>query len=288
MSAASSPANEGKASQLYTPLSIANYEIRILTLLPNIEESSPICCTLEPASLFELPQYNALSYCWGDPIFTETVYVNDFPVEATTNLVAGLRQLRTLGKQNLWVDALCINEKDLEERAAQVLRMRDIYSNAVEVVVWLGPADVDSETVLDLLGLLAVGRWDLQAALQERNVPAKRYSGQWKSWDALLARPYWRRVWVIQEIAVAPLSGYAAAGERYRGQFFSTYFATLILRISRLFVLLSRTTDSEHSCRRSLTARCVSRLIPETKSTLSLDWQTTAKILFTFQTTRSP
>jgi len=109
----------------YEPLNTHRNEIRLLTILPD-NDNGAVCCTLSHASLDDSPTYAALSYCWGDPKKTRPVTVNGCIFNATINLEAGLRELRRQGFYVVWVDALCINQRDTEERGKQILRMRDI------------------------------------------------------------------------------------------------------------------------------------------------------------------
>jgi hypothetical protein len=69
---------------------------------------------------------------------TEEIFANERSVQVEANLKSGLNELRAQGFLVLWVDALCINQKDLLERGLQVMRMGLIYSRAAEVLVWLG------------------------------------------------------------------------------------------------------------------------------------------------------
>jgi hypothetical protein len=78
--------------------------------------------------------YVALSYTWGDPTKTKEIFVNGKSVQVTVNLEHALRILRNklpmrVGVR-LWVDALCVNQADVEEKNLQVQRMRDIYKQA--------------------------------------------------------------------------------------------------------------------------------------------------------------
>ncbi|KAK3942808.1 heterokaryon incompatibility, partial [Diplogelasinospora grovesii] len=83
--------------------------------------------------------YEALSYTWGDPRVTEPVLLNGQEYHATTNLRCALEYLRLPDrKRTLWVDALCINQADNDERCREVQRMGDIYSKAERLTVWLG------------------------------------------------------------------------------------------------------------------------------------------------------
>ncbi|KAI0535560.1 HET-domain-containing protein [Xylaria digitata] len=166
----------------------------------------------------------ALSYVWGDPSLKREVFVDGIPVLVTASLEAALQELRNHVRIQqgflIWADALCINQEDLDERAAQVARMRDIYHAAWQVVIWLGPEQHRSD-----LAILALRYMSLQ--LQQKGEMAIFYRRvqvfvvrlpfwQWKHThtalniqkDALeaiyhfLARPYWRRLWIIQEVAL--------------------------------------------------------------------------------------
>ena len=80
----------------------------------------------KPISL--VPEFESLSYTWGDPKITEPILVNGHVLNITTNLNAALLALRKTNEERvLWVDAICINQADVQERSEQVLRMRDIY-----------------------------------------------------------------------------------------------------------------------------------------------------------------
>lgn len=110
-------------------------------------------------------------------------------MQATTNLVAGLRHLRSNEQRMLWVDALCVNQSDLDERTLQVAKIWNIFSSAVQVVVWAGLEEEHSYRALDSMRQETPIRSD-------QDIP-------FGACNSFFARPYWRRVWVIQEIAAA-------------------------------------------------------------------------------------
>ncbi|KAH8883497.1 heterokaryon incompatibility, partial [Thozetella sp. PMI_491] len=86
--------------------------------------------------------YEALSYVWGPPNFSESISCHGVACKVTPNLLAALRRLRYTNKdRTLWVDAICIRQSDIDERIQQVSRMGDIYSQASRVLVWLGDED---------------------------------------------------------------------------------------------------------------------------------------------------
>jgi hypothetical protein len=92
-------------------------------------------CTLRVVSLYEFLAYTALSYAWGDPNVTAPILVNGVECQITTNLESALRHIRDdINHLVIWVDAICINQRDTLERNHQVQLMRNIYSYA-EVLV---------------------------------------------------------------------------------------------------------------------------------------------------------
>ncbi|GAP87007.1 putative heterokaryon incompatibility protein [Rosellinia necatrix] len=134
--------------------------IRILTLAGSQSFTDPIHVRLSVVELASRPPpvYEALSYCWGDAADRRLVFCDGAPFPVTRNLETALRHLRRCGEGKgedggdrvLWVDAICINQNDLAERAHQVGLMRQIYETASRVVIWLGEAKDDSHLVLPL------------------------------------------------------------------------------------------------------------------------------------------
>jgi len=111
--------------------------VRVLILHPGPHEGA-ISCSLSVVSLDDepAPNYEALSYVWGDETVTETVTVDAMEVHATVNLIVALRRIRH-GDRNtvLWVDAICINQNNMEEKASQVGMMGDIYLSCSQVII---------------------------------------------------------------------------------------------------------------------------------------------------------
>ncbi|KAI1868594.1 uncharacterized protein JN550_006169 [Neoarthrinium moseri] len=120
-------------------------QIRLLTVLPATDDSKLVHCRLKTVSLVADLRYIALSYVWGDPDVTLDVVVNGLVFGVTENLASALWYFReydmlrgTHGEPlRLWVDALCINQKDLKERAQQVAFMGSVYGQATHVFSWL-------------------------------------------------------------------------------------------------------------------------------------------------------
>jgi len=139
----------------YEPIKAEEQEIRLLRYSGHTLDTKRICCTLEHAKLTDKPVFVALSYAWGDPRNTKPIIVNGIEVEVTETLEMALQQLITgdfLGDNvRLWVDSICINQKDEKEKTWQVQLMREIYHQADFVVAWLGPGDRVCDEALNQL-----------------------------------------------------------------------------------------------------------------------------------------
>ncbi|PMD14479.1 heterokaryon incompatibility, partial [Hyaloscypha hepaticicola] len=146
----------------------------------------PISCTLEKVSLEDSPKYSALSYRWGGT--GRQILVNEKPFTVTNKLEIALQHLqKDSDPLTLWVDAICINQQDTEEKMQQVRQMTDIYRSASQVLIWLGPAADGSDQVINSLQLISqvFQRQDLSNHIKK-----------------LCHREWWTRTWVIQELCV--------------------------------------------------------------------------------------
>ncbi len=120
--------------------------IRLLRLMPyDDDEHSPIHCQLFDYPLLGSGRrthlYEALSYVWGSPEKSRLVSTDEGSLSVTENLHAALSRLRNhFSPRIIWIDAICINQDDKEERGHQVRSMVEIYSRASRVVVWLEDA----------------------------------------------------------------------------------------------------------------------------------------------------
>jgi hypothetical protein len=140
----------------YSALDKASRSIRLLILSPIPHpEDNRIQCSLVAKSLNLSPQYEALSYGWG-PVDELNLRIRLdnclFPVRQ--NLLLALRALRGFTERILWIDALCINQEDIEERGSQVQIMGSIYTGAQCVLSWLGtPDETELENkAVDIIG----------------------------------------------------------------------------------------------------------------------------------------
>jgi hypothetical protein len=129
------------AAFLHSPLGREPNAMRLLYLHPAYEYYAEIRCKLQHSNLDKIPSYKALSYVWGDPGETLPILVDGKRYHVTANCHAALLRRRQRGVGCLWIDAICINQSDDEEKSLQVARMRDIYHAAEEVIVWLGKSE---------------------------------------------------------------------------------------------------------------------------------------------------
>lgn len=183
---------------IYSSLPEGDY-VRLLYCEP-LGESNDIVCDLRVTSLRECQQqYIAVSYAWEDPAPIGSLGLRDgrsLPLSRT--LAALFDRLRKLGQGfNVWVDALCIDQQNIIERERQVALMRQVYSAATFVLVWLGPADAGSEAAFRVMNSRRDFRW-----------PADWDSAGGTALSDLdavllfLARPWFQRTWVIQEFTL--------------------------------------------------------------------------------------
>ena len=115
-----------------------NASIRMLTLLPgNLDD--PLKGELEFVHIEAPGVYEPLSYVWGDSARTHKIQLHDAELGLTTSLYHALRRLRMPNQsRHVWVDQICIDQSNLDERSQQIRFMNSIYWNASRVLVWLG------------------------------------------------------------------------------------------------------------------------------------------------------
>ncbi|KAI1737169.1 ankyrin repeat-containing domain protein [Xylaria scruposa] len=196
--------------------------IRLLRLMPHEDENAIIQC-----QLFEYPLqksgeethvYEALSYVWGSEDDRQPIYIQSddkadnhqmkrgfdlrscFPTGnngrllVTANLHKAMLQLRgRLVERILWVDAICINQENNYEKGQQVQLMAKIFAKASCVIVWLGEAPDNNNQALEIIRKTA----------EEESTSAAIDKVNKESIMTMLKRPWFRRIWVLQEVAAA-------------------------------------------------------------------------------------
>ena len=187
-------ANDPSLSFRYQPLDDQVFSIRILNLEPSPRWDAPIQCRLNNATLHPVGlEYEALSYTWDSNQLTDPIVLDGSRFNVSSNLSSFLRHRRE--KENtvqLWVDGICINQQDTEEKSRQVQMMNLIYTAAPKLVIWLGPSTSNSDLAMEYLSDLGsnspfdkmpILSGDILIAIKE-----------------LLSRRWWSRVWIVQEV----------------------------------------------------------------------------------------
>ncbi|KAI1458666.1 heterokaryon incompatibility protein-domain-containing protein [Annulohypoxylon moriforme] len=176
----------------------SDLSVRILRLSRG-NPKDPLHGVLIPMSLSDDPNFDAVSYTWadetGDSIRRRPLYIGSswHRLPITNNCASALRRFRQTAQElDLWIDSICIDQADLNERRQQVKLMPTIYSMANEVLVYLGAG---SQTTSD--AMFALG---LQGESAEQYWHNDRYN---EALGKLFCLPYFSRVWIIQELALA-------------------------------------------------------------------------------------
>lgn len=227
-----SPGSEAMAAQVpryqYSPVDSVSGEIRLLTIRPGSLDA-PLDLRLDtrrrittqsaaPGSYPPPPSYEALSYTWGDQESLVDVPIGSAKqfLSVTRNLAVALPFLRLPDRDRvIWIDAVCINQSDLQERGLQVQLMADIFQKAVRVVCWVGLESTTSELALQMIRDIS-RRVDVDMARQ-RMRPIGEENKDWADMSNPLpydvqaahvlseffSRAWFERLWVFQEIRLA-------------------------------------------------------------------------------------
>lgn len=185
--------NDTTGALPYSSLSLDYGMIRLLYLQPG-RDGDDIRIQLKPMAL-EFPLfYEALSYVWGTELAPLPVLVNDTHCLAITkNLDCALRHLRQPRLARvLWIDALCIDQQNLQERNQQVQMMAHIYLQSYRTIIWLGP-DYGYNYHNILLHMDKYIRPQSNASFVQLAQEMCR----------LGSSPWFSRVWVIQELVMS-------------------------------------------------------------------------------------
>ena len=135
----------------FTYHAVAKDHIRLLKVPdPSIQsQNERLEFTIDAVPLRSAPAYSAVSYVWGLGSASKEIHLNGCTFAVRTNLWSCLHYIRKYQKspsahcawRYIWVDAICINPVNTEERNQQVQLMDRIFSQATEVSAWLGEDD---------------------------------------------------------------------------------------------------------------------------------------------------
>jgi hypothetical protein len=196
----------------YTKLNFERQEIRLLTLFPGNEQETPTCI-LEVFTLDDHPSYEALSYCWdkpvgGKPVPLVCILVNNKYFEVSAGLHVALTHLRDpTTKRIVWIDALCIDQDNTQEKSEQVQLMRLIYGSASRVVIWLGEGDAGTDQAMQFIRAdTETGQWRVGDPIPESmRQLARTFAARGAIYHLrkVFDRPWWNRIWIVQELAMS-------------------------------------------------------------------------------------
>jgi hypothetical protein len=126
-------------------------KIRFIYIDSAKRESDPLRCQLKTVDMSSNPQYIAISYTWQGIYRSQPLILNGKLMHITVSLEQALYHFRLLFPSDtpFWIDALCINQEDNEEKSTEIQRMLSIYKAATRVVVWLGPSNEGAVAALD-------------------------------------------------------------------------------------------------------------------------------------------
>jgi hypothetical protein len=235
---------------VHKPLNEAAREIRVLRIHPSSSSDALISVELVHIRR-DAALYDCLSYTWGNASKRKPILVNGQRFDATENLVEALIHLRNVDiispkalfgrvpkrdhqyrrNEYIWIDIVCVNQKDRIEKESQVRQMHDIYARAAQVNIWLGSASDNSKLAFDTIVRSADRYWELEKTLAGPSGPSSASGGshtrtvaqiqhdrglafaneflpnkdyaKLESLQHLFSRPWWSRVWIVQEAANA-------------------------------------------------------------------------------------
>lgn len=195
--------DEYQYSSLEIPRTIRLIKLRRRKLFTSVQ------CDIIEVVLDEAPLFEALSYTWRNEKPSVRISVSDGSFVLVTQAVDEfLRYRRTFfGEMIFWIDGACINQASNKDKNQQVPLMRDIYTRASRVVVWLGPLveAEDAHLAREQLFYLVGSQRMLNVPLEDhfRQLMTTDGSDGWKSLLKVFEHPWFSRVWVVQEVALA-------------------------------------------------------------------------------------
>ncbi|RMJ12428.1 hypothetical protein CDV36_007916 [Fusarium kuroshium] len=211
---------------IYKPLDKDTREIRLFKILPSEDTNATVEIQLFRRRLEDISgQFIPFSYVWGDAKDTKPIKVNGISTPVTRNLADFLKQTRALLPDILikgswdkpaifWADAICINQKDPEERSHQVQLMKSIYSSAPMALTRLGDTK-DAHLAVSLAESLGPPK-GLDFVSNLPNLDHSSWmlahphlwsvsegrNAHWEAYKALVQSPYWTRTWTFQEMVL--------------------------------------------------------------------------------------
>ena len=188
----------------YSKIDSSTREIRVVCIQPDLDDGL-IKCQLKHVKIDS--QHACLSYMWGSGKKIEQILVNNQRFDVHGNLWKFLnswrqhKKMQPMETQHIWIDAICINQSDIEEKNHQVGMMGEIYQSATEVLVWLGEGELDIQEALHMInGMGSTGLSPLECAERELGLRPSGIKSLKEAIAKISTLPYWDRLWIKQEL----------------------------------------------------------------------------------------
>ncbi|KAH8193808.1 hypothetical protein TruAng_012027 [Truncatella angustata] len=201
---------------------------RLLVIEPCVDANQVVACQLTYHNFGQQQKYEALSYTWGNEGDVSPLLVDGKRFLARRNLVKALSALRYAAVARVvWVDAICINQHDVVERKYQISQMKDIYSRAQSVIIWLGEPTAASDLGMEMVRTISARSHEprhgdivkVGSTLADGTAKKTMSIGEFRRYYKsvlrlfndtravraldesvrLLDRPWWTRMWTLQE-----------------------------------------------------------------------------------------
>ena len=208
-----------QGSRPYSFAPLAHNHFRLLCV--SFKKRLPVY-RIRHATINNPPTFSALSYTWDDQSRSQTLYVDDGSVlKVTPNVERAMESLNVhgdLAPYSIWVDGVCIDQEDTRDKEAQIHLMGKIYSAASKVIVWLGPSTVQIETALEASAALLLTLVGVPGKIAPERHTMLKYglpalnSPIWDGLGQLFARPWFSRLWVLQEAVLAQEIDFVCGG----------------------------------------------------------------------------
>ena len=179
--------------------------IRLLSIAGGLEELHIL-----HTSIYTAPNYNAVSYSWDGQWRNHSLGVDGYNLNIIGSLRSALPHLIDRATTLfLWIDAICIDQGNDEEKAVQIPLMQQIYSKTQRCLVWLGEKTPEAEFAIDAIPRIsqqlkicdASRIWETEG-IGPRSSEALT-SSLWRGIVDLFSRSWFTRVWTFQESVLA-------------------------------------------------------------------------------------
>lgn len=236
-----SPSKAAPETSLYERLKPWKREFRVLDVLPAADTTSILHCRLRKLCLDDddPPDYETISYVWGSHWDADELYLNGTIQQVPESSYAVLRRIRLPDRtRTVWIDALCINQNDIREKAQQVSFMGRIYKSSKGNLIYLGQGTKTLYQGLDDVQSIAKCSVELTELSEASPVIISQFFGSaqtpydWSCIEKFYNSTWFRRLWIFQEAALAPKSA-CILGDTTIDFYLVAQAAALLLKLAR-------------------------------------------------------